>query len=71
MQVYVHMSGNCNKKRGIPEKNNRLHGLLDPLRQRGFAVRLRSGAERVGALDCVQTDCTERSCLKITELCQV
>ncbi len=51
-QVYVHMGGDCiNKKRGIPEKHNKLQVLLDPLRQRGFAARPRSGAERVGALD--------------------
>ncbi len=52
MQVYVHMGGDCSQKRGIPEKHNKLQSLLDPLRQRGFATRPRSGAERVGALDC-------------------
>ncbi len=52
-QVYVHMGGDCSKKRGIPEKHNKLQFLLDPLRQRGFAARPRSGAERVGALDWV------------------
>ncbi len=50
-QVYVHMGGDPYKTRGIPEKHNKLQVLLDPLRQRGFAARPRSGAERVGALD--------------------
>ncbi len=45
------MGGDCSKKRGIPEKHNKLQGLLDPLRQRSFAVLMRSGAERVGTLD--------------------
>ncbi len=50
-QVYVHMGGDCSKKRGISKIHNKLQGLLNPLHQHGFAVRPRSGAERVGGLD--------------------
>ncbi len=54
MLVYVHMGGDCSKKRGFPEEHNKLKGLLDPLHQHGFATRPRSGAERVSVLDCIQ-----------------
>ncbi len=44
--MHVHMGSNCGKKRGIPEKHNKLQGLLDPPR---------GGADRVGMIDCLCT----------------
>ncbi len=32
------MGGEGSRKKGIPEEHNKLQGLLDPLRKRGFAV---------------------------------